>query len=80
MSLWGTTQWRIVENRCYKSILNLKVMTIILLMVLLPHLEVMKFVNFDGKRYSHIINLTGYPATGLCSVTIIGPNAEQPMD
>ncbi|CAH0335134.1 FAD:protein FMN transferase [Flavobacterium sp. CECT 9288] len=36
-----------------------------------------KYVVFDGKRYSHIINpLTGYPATGLCSVTIIGPNAE----
>lgn len=36
-----------------------------------------KFVVFDGKRYSHIINpTTGYPAIGLCSVTIFGPNAE----
>ena len=36
-----------------------------------------KFVEFNGKRYSHIINpSTGYPATGLCSVTIFGPNAE----
>lgn len=36
-----------------------------------------KFVVFDSKRYSHIINpATGYPATGLCSVTVFGPNAE----
>jgi thiamine biosynthesis lipoprotein len=36
-----------------------------------------KFVVFDGKRYSHIINpATGFPVTGLCSVTVFGPNAE----
>ncbi|PKB15671.1 FAD:protein FMN transferase [Flavobacterium sp. 5] len=36
-----------------------------------------KFVVFGGKRYSHIINpSTGYPVTGLCSVTVFGPNAE----
>lgn len=36
-----------------------------------------KFVEFDGVRYTHIIDpRTGYPATGLISVTIFAPKAE----
>ncbi len=36
-----------------------------------------KFVLIGGKKYSHTINpKTGYPVTGIKSVTIISPNAE----
>ncbi len=36
-----------------------------------------KFIYFDGKRYSHIINpKTGYPANGIVSATVFAPKAE----
>lgn len=36
-----------------------------------------KYVVFEGKRYSHIINpKTGYPVSGLCSVSVFGPDAQ----
>ncbi|MFH6602830.1 FAD:protein FMN transferase [Maribacter algicola] len=36
-----------------------------------------KFVNFNGKRYSHIIDpRTGYPSSGVSSVTVFAPKAE----
>lgn len=36
-----------------------------------------KFVQFNGVRYSHIINpKTGYPATGIISVSVFAPKAE----
>ena len=36
-----------------------------------------KYVTFGGKRYTHIIDpRTGYPASGLLSVTVFAPSAE----
>ena len=36
-----------------------------------------KFTEFDGIRYSHIIDpRTGYPATGIISVSVLAPKAE----
>ncbi|MUH36566.1 FAD:protein FMN transferase [Zobellia amurskyensis] len=36
-----------------------------------------KFVTLDGKRYSHIIDpRTGFPSTGIISVTVFAPKAE----
>lgn len=36
-----------------------------------------KYVEFNGKRYSHIINpKTGYPSSGLVSVSVFAPKAE----
>lgn len=36
-----------------------------------------KYVIFEGKRYSHIIDpRTGYPSTGIVSATVFAPQAE----
>ncbi len=36
-----------------------------------------KYVNFNGKRYTHIIDpRTGYPSSGIISATVFAPKAE----
>lgn len=36
-----------------------------------------KYVNFNGKQYTHIIDpRTGYPSTGIISATVFAPKAE----
>ena len=36
-----------------------------------------KYVNLNGKKYSHIIDpRTGYPSSGIMSVTVFAPKAE----
>lgn len=36
-----------------------------------------KYVSFNGKRYTHIIDpRTGYPSSGIISVTVFAPKAE----
>jgi thiamine biosynthesis lipoprotein len=81
MSTWGTqpdgTPWSIgITNPLHRDT--------VFAVVPLKHGAVVtsgsyeKFVMFNGKRYAHIINpATGYPATGVASVTVFGPSAEQ---
>lgn len=80
LSAWGSPPrsdvWKVGVNNPFKPHRMVKVL----------HLNEMavatsgsyeKYAEINGKRYSHIINpVTGYPATGLTSVTIYGPSAE----
>jgi thiamine biosynthesis lipoprotein len=81
MSTWGTqpdgTPWTIgLTNPAQPEDLLVAIPLKDLAIVTSGNYE--KFVFFNGKRYSHIINpTTGYPARGLRSVTILGPSAEQ---
>lgn len=80
MSTWGKqpngNDWKIAITNPFKPAKNLAVVPLKEGAVTTSG-SYEKFVVFNGKRYSHIINpATGYPATGLCSVTVFGPNAE----
>lgn len=80
IALWGTQPnrkpWRIGINNPFKrhgiaKILKLKEAAIA------TSGSYEKYAEIDNIRYSHIINpTTGYPATGLTSVTVYGPSTE----
>ncbi len=80
LSTWGTQMdgkpWRVGINNPLKphkmiAVLNMQEESVA------TSGSYEKYVEFDGKRYAHIINpKTGYPASGLISVTVFGPSAE----
>jgi len=79
ISTWGTqpdgTPWAIGINNPFKddtiaAVLYLKENAVT------TSGSYKKYAEINGKRYSHIMNpKTGYPSTGLTSVTVVGPNA-----
>lgn len=80
MTVWGTQldgrPWKIGISSPFESGEILKVLLLNNTAVVTSG-DYQKFVEFNGIYYSHIINpKTGFPANGLRSVTIIGPDAE----
>lgn len=80
MAIWGSQPnnkpWRIGITNPFKLHKSLKILKVINASITTSG-DYQKYVEFNGKRYSHIINpKTGMPATGLISVTVIGKNAE----
>lgn len=80
IAVWGSQPngkpWRIGINNPFSSG---RVMKTIKLKnkAIVTSGDYQKFIEIEGKRYSHIINpKTGYPSTGITSVTIIGDSAE----
>lgn len=80
LSAWGTPPkgkaWKIGIYNPFKPLKMLKVLKIKEASAATSG-SYEKHAEIHGKRYSHIINpKTGYPSTGLTSVTVTGPTAE----
>lgn len=80
LSAWGTAPggkaWKIGLYNPFKPQKILKVLKLNTASVATSG-SYEKYAEINGRRYSHIINpKTGYPSTGLTSVTVTGPAAE----
>lgn len=80
IATWGTQPngkpWRIGINNPFKRQHTAKILKLKNRAVATSG-SYEKYAEIDGVRYAHIINpKTGYPSTGLTSVTIYGPSAE----
>lgn len=80
MATWGTqpdkSPWRIGITNPMNAKKSLKIIEVNNAAITTSG-NYEKYVEFNDKRYSHIINpKTGMPASGLISVTVIGENVE----
>lgn len=81
ISTWGTQlsgkPWKIGVNNPFETGETIEILEFSTNKAVTTSGNYEKYVEFNGKRYSHIVNpKTGIPSTGLTSVTIIGENAE----
>ena len=81
ISTWGTQlngkPWRIGVNNPFETGDTIEILEFTTDKAVTTSGNYEKYVEFNGKRYSHIINpKTGIPSTGITSVTIVGENAE----
>lgn len=81
MASWGSQlngkPWRIGVNNPFETGETIEILEFSNNKAVATSGSYEKFVEINNKRYSHIINpKTGYPSTGITSVTIVGENAE----
>jgi thiamine biosynthesis lipoprotein len=81
ISTWGTQSdggpWKIGVNNPFQTGETMAVLEFSTNKAVTTSGNYEKYTEIKGKRYSHIINpKTGFPSTGITSVTIIGENAE----